>query len=84
MRGSSLAILPCRLQVRSEALNINDQWLCDFRMQTTTIDPVSQPFLAKVASNTIRRLTTRQPRAMQSNDRGEHQLAGFRSEWWPE
>lgn len=40
-RGSPLAVLPGRLQVRSEALKINGQWLCDSRIQATTTDPAN-------------------------------------------
>ena len=45
MHWSCLAILPGCFQVRSEALEIDDQRLPDFRFQATTIDPPSKLFL---------------------------------------
>lgn len=45
MRCPCLAVFPGCFQVRGEALEIDDQRLLEFRIEPTTIDPVSKLFL---------------------------------------
>lgn len=40
MRWSCLTILPGCFQIGSEVLQIDDQWLLNLRIQSTTINPV--------------------------------------------